>query len=626
MIRILKFIMLISRLPLSLFFSFQVKRHKLNKLSRLQTILYVTCLVAAAGLFIKLPQAQAAFAEQIAIDPRAISLANTVTADPPGISSIHYNPAGLSDLGDGNLISMGAIPASLNITTKFEADPSVEPFHDFKGDLVIDQIAGTKSTNASGRMYIPLLDITVDAMAGPVFGVSHRNPGSKWTFAYSAYAPYAGGWESGNNSPARYEGQSVTLQHLIYAGPAISYKINNNLSIGGSFGLGQSVMNVNMEMRSPNELTNITKILGDATHDMANPIFDVTIPFPLFGGGIGPYDSVGNLSFSARDDFAPSYNLGVLWEPLDWLSFGAVYQSSTKAHLSGKYKFKYNDNWQRMVAWEGSTAIMQIVSMIFDLPYEVTSEQTGYVTRDVEWPQMASVGIKLKPVKRLSLLADLHWAQWSSIKQDNFVFDQKIQLLQVLKFMGYNGGAYNMILVRNLKDTLNWSVGIEYQALDWLSLRAGYENRTASTRDEYYDALYAIPSLDYFGAGLGIKWKSIDIDLALGYMVNKSYKVPDNGSVNMNSTQLGSGLNNPYRGLNYEQETAIYMGGLKATMPLDIITGMLYKGIDLVNPFKRSASKGSLKAAGIEKPVDSSATIINNLRYEGNYYYTEDIE
>ena len=61
-----------------------------------------------------------------------------------------------------------------------------------------------------------------------------------------------------------------------------------------------------------------------------------------------------------------------------------------------------------------------------------------------------------------------------------------------------------MILTRNFKDTLNWSVGIEYQALDWLALRAGYENRTTSTLDQYYDLMYALPTLDYYGAG----WES----------------------------------------------------------------------------------------------------------------------
>jgi long-subunit fatty acid transport protein len=319
-----------------------------------------------------------------------------------------------------------------------------------------------------------------------------------------------------------------------------------------------------------------------------------------------------------------------LWDPFDWITLGVSYQSEIKSHLSGNFNFKYTDKWQNMVAWEGSTPIMQIASMVFDLPYERTAEQTGTVTMDMVFPQIVNFGIKLKPVKRLSLLGDLHWANWSTVKEYKIMFDQKIQLLQLAKFMGYNGGAYNLILARDFKDTTNWGVGIEYQALDWLALRAGYENRVSSAVDKCYDLL-SLPTLDYYGAGLGIKWKKdIDIDLAFGYMVNNSYKISNGTSVNMNSTQLGAGANVPYRGLNYVQEMSVYLGAVKVTMPLDVATGVLYKGIDLVTPSKWHAApapaKGSMKAVETGKTVDSSSKIINNLRIEEKNFYIEDSE
>ena len=126
---------------------------------------------------------------------------------------------------------------------------------------------------------------------------------------------------------------------------------------------------------------------------------------------------------------------------------------------------------------------------------------------------------------------------------------------------------------------------------------------------------------------MGIKLpNNIDIDVSIGYLVNKSYTISDHTSTNMNSTVLGSGLNNPYAGLNYEQETALYMGAIKATMPLEVVTGLLYKSIDLLTPSKwhTAPAKGSLKAAEIRKPVDSSSTIINNLRFEEKNSYIED--
>ncbi|MCE5210027.1 MAG: outer membrane protein transport protein [Deltaproteobacteria bacterium] len=619
---ILKITMFIAHLPLSVFPFFQKKVNS-NKLNRFHTCLSLIFTVVVAFLFLSFPQAEASFNESIAIDTKAISLANNVTADPPGIMSIHYNPAGLSLLGDGNYIMMGLIVPLMKKSGSFATDPDHKPFHDFQGNAIDDPVAGKDGGTEKGRMYLPLMDKTIDFLVGPGFGLSHRTPGSRWTFAYSAYAPFAGGWVYDDDDPSRYGGKALYLQHIIYAGPAVSYRVNNNISLGASFGLGQSAMGVDLDMRAPNEIVNVTKVLGDATQGMSTPIFDLTIPMPLFGGGIGPYDSIGSLTFDIRDDFSPSFNLGAMWEPLDWLSFGLCYQSPIKSHMTGKFDFQYSDEWQRMVAWSGSTALMQIISMVFDLPYEATSQQTGNVSADLEFPQMINLGMKVKPIKKLSIMGDLKWANWSSVKEDNIQFDQKIQLLQLAKFMGYAGGAYNMKLARDFSDTWNWGVGLEYQLLDWLALRAGYENRTTSTVERYYDLMYALPSLDYYGAGMGIKWNSMDINFALGYMTSKQHRVAAGTSINMNSDQLGAGLNIPYRGLSYEEKVEIFMGSVSATMPLEMVTGMVFSSIDKLTPARFKSAK---KSSEVKEPVDSSSAIIDNMRFDGKYYYTEDSE
>jgi long-subunit fatty acid transport protein len=617
---IVKIIMFIAHLPLSALPFLQRNNVNSNKSNSLHmavgaiciTITLVTC------LFLHLPQAKAAFNESMAIDTKAISLANNVTADPPGIASIHYNPAGLSLMGDGTYISLGLIPALLVKSGKFTADTDHVGFHDYNGDKLEDPIAGKEGKTSTGRMYIPILDDTAPAVVGPIFGVSHRTPGSKWTFGYTNYAQYGGGWEYGKDDPSIYGTRAAYIQHLVYAAPGVSYRINNNLSIGASFGVGQTAMGVEITMRGPNEIVNLTRILGDATKDMANPIFDVTVPMPLFGGGIGVYDHIGDISLTLRDDFSPSYNLGVLWDPFDWITFGLCYQSAIEANLSGTFSLKYSEDWQRMVAWSGSTAVMQIASIIFDLPYTATGEQTGTVSTTIKFPQIINFGIKLNPIKRLSLLAELHWAEWSAIKDNNLKFDQKIQFLQLSKFMGYTDGDWNMVVKREFKDTLNWGVGAEYQLLDWLQLRAGYENRTSSTVDDYYDLMYALPSMDYFGAGMGIKWGNIDIDLALGYMVSKKHLIAAGSSKNMNSYTLGEGINTSYRGLIYDEKMNVYMASLKATMPLDMITDPIFALL----PTKWGGPKDK-KVLDLKAPVDSSDNI-NNMRYENKYYFIED--
>jgi long-subunit fatty acid transport protein len=506
----------------------------------------------------------AVFTEQLAIDSKAISLANTVTADPPGVMSIHYNPAGLSNLPDGGVFAQGIALPVIQQTAKFTPDPD---FEGFLGGFNQDPLANTQGTNTSGKMYIPFYG-TLDFLLSPTLGFSHRKKGSRWTFALGTYAPIAIGIVHGDyDDPARFGGKSVYQQHLIYAAPTVSYRMTSSLSLGLSVGFGQSAMGAQVDMRDPNDLVALTRVLGNATEGLEIPVLsELTLPPPWFGGGVGPYDQVASMDLSLRDDFSPSYNLGLLWQPREWFSFGLCYHSAIKVNFSGDYRFDYTDVWQRMVHWFGSSPLLVNVSGMLDLPIHEVPSQSGSATAEMTFPQMLQFGIKVKPFKRLSLLADLLWSNWSVEDQDKIVFDQDIQLLRVVKLMGYTGGDRALIIKRNFRNTWTWSVGLEYQLLDWLALRCGYEKRKSSVREEYFDLLYSIPDLDYYGGGFGIKLKkNLSIDVGFAYIINKSFKIPDNGSVNLNSTEFTKPVYNPYAGLDMDLKTVSYIAAITIT-------------------------------------------------------------
>lgn len=542
------------------------------------------------------------------MDTKAIALANNVTASPPGVMSIHYNPAGLSLLGDGNFFSQGVTVPIIRKTSRFEQDPNFRGFAGWEDKK--DPVAGTEGTNTNGLMYIPFIG-PVKFLVSPALGLSHREPGSKWTFAIGQYAPFAVGLNHGRtNDPARFGGQSVYQQHLIYAAPAVSYQVNKTLSIGASVGFGQSAMGATLDMRSPSDIVSMSRVLGDATKDMEIPLVsELFFRPPWFGGGINPHDSLASAELRLRDDFSPSFNLGLMWEPCEWFSFGASYQSAIKANMRGTYKLNYSEDWQRMVNWFGSTPTLLIISGMLGLPNKAVAQQSGNVSQDMEYPQIVNLGIKVKPFPRLSILSDLHWANWSVVKRDKIVFDQKIQLLQFVKVLGYTGGDNTLLLKRNFKDTWNWGVGVEYQLLDWLTLRAGYENRTTSTQTSLFDLLYALPDLDSYGAGVGITLKNgMVIDLALGYLVNKSYKIKNNGSTNLNySADFTKPVYNPYAGLHYEQKTITYMGSFKVTMPLAVMHEMMGHQAEMVKKAFKKLNPFNWFAAEPAKPTAESA-------------------
>ncbi len=540
------------------------------------------------------------FDEQMAICARGISLANTCTADPPGIMSIHYNPAGLSDLPVGKTLDLGLTLPIILMKIKLNADPNAKTFLDGSSPNATDPkkrdpLAGKEGTTGP-LMYLPLYNDTIPFLAAPTVGLSTRESGSKWTFAIGSYVPFAAGFTHDKaDDPLRYAAKSVVQQHLIYAAPSASYKAGDNLSLGFSIGMGQTATSVSMDMRSPSDMIALTKVLGDATHGLEIPIVsELTLPSPWFGGGVAPYDKIAQLSMSLRDDFSPSYNLGILWKPKDWFAFGACYQSEIQIEQTGRYSVQHSPQFSAMMNWMRQGMILPVAASMLNLPTS-GEDQYGYCTStSFNFPQIIQAGIKLQPLNKLKFLFDLHWAQWSVLKEDRFIFDQPISLLRLVNIMGYGESPNQMVLKRNFKDTLSWSTAIEYLPTDWLTLRLGYELRPTSVRAELYDSLYALPDLHNIGTGFGIKLDNgIQFNLAFAYIFNNSYSVPNGSSVQMNSDDWTKPVYNPFVGLDYIQKTQIYIFSANTSMPLDLFVQGTKTGIkavtnifSMLNPFK----------------------------------------
>jgi len=551
----------------------------------------------------------AAFAENPFVDAKGIGLANNCTAIPPGHMSAHYNPAGLSKVAEGAMFSNGLGVPFITQTGSFKADadwkgllngtwgPDAEynPNDPTAAHGGRDPLDGKKGTNESAKMYIPFIG-PIDFALAPNLGLSNRDPGSKWTFAYTNYAPYGGGLSHNDKKdPLRYGVKNLYLQHLIYAGPVVSYKISDELSFGFMAGLGQTAMGLSIDSRSPNEMVALTRMIGDATRDLDIPVVSQqTLPPPFLGGGLGPYEDNVSIQFDVRDDFSPNFNLGFLWEPNNYFGFGLNYQSQITSDMTGKYKVDYSEQWQRHIDWNGSTSYTLQTAGMLDIPYIGVPYQSGTVTGKQKFPQRIDFGIKVSPINRLRLLTDLHWSNWAIDTQNRFTFDQRIQLLRVAKLLGYTGGDYTLVVDRNMRDTWHWGVGMEFDVSERLTLRCGYERRPTSTNPDLRDAIYFLSGdVDYYGAGLTFKAKKgITLDFAVGYLTDNGVEAVNNSSSNFNSTDFTK-IISPYAGLDYEQDTTLMCIAGGITMPLAVQMELIHNDIQkvkkllyILNPFK----------------------------------------
>lgn len=523
-------------------------------------------------------QGSAGLFEQLAVETRANSLGNAVTADPQGPISAHYNPAGL-DRVRGTEASMGmAIIPVLNFKGKFTQgiDPSTgklwAPFGGIFNNGIDPEAGHESATNPS--IELPFTG-ALPMLTAPYLGVVHHAPDSPFAYGFSLYVPYGAGMDHTDPSdPYRFLGKRMSLLRMTM-GPAISYRVAKSLSIGASFGLGLASMGFETRMRSPNDLVAMTGALGDATRGLEIPIIsELTLPPPWFGGGIGAYEDIGGLKFFAEDNLTTSFNIGLLWEPVSWFAAGGVYQSESKAEMKGKYNMSYSQSMQNTINWLGSSPTTIIMASMLDLPTHCPPEVNGNMSVGVVFPARAQLGVKLQPHRRIKFLADAHWTQWSAWKSIDIVFDRDNELMRLVKLMGYTGGSRTLRLVNNFKDVWHFSYGMELQPFDFLTLRLGYEDRPTSVQDDYFGPI-PMTDMKLYSAGLGIalppperKYKGLfglmmhmlhpnKVDLGFTWM-DSEYKVRFNQSKNFNSTDFTHIIYSPFAGLEYEQKITAY--------------------------------------------------------------------
>lgn len=542
-------------------------------------------------------EARASLSEQIAIDSKAVSLANTVTSSPPGIMSIHYNPAGLSQLNDGQQCFISVKAMLLEISGKFEADPEFPGF--LGGRYNDDPLDGKKGKTSHLRVRAPFIDeidVPGGAIAAPIaFGFSYRKEHSPWTFANGFYPPYVGGFAHNDaDDPMVYGGKALYIQHFVYLSPSFSYQFSDDFAAGLSIGIGQSALGAEFDIRAPNELVALTSELGETSSDLDIPILSQLVaPAPWFGGGINPYDPIAQVKFKIRDDFTPSYNIGMLWEPAKWFTLGLCYQSEVRAKMRGEYVAALGENFQNAISWLGSSPTTLVMAQVLGLPTESKQYEKGYCMVEFVLPRRIQAGITLRPFKSLKLMTDMHWTEGSVNKYLGVHFDQDMQVFQFIRILGYSGGSRSLVAELNMKNTLHFSYAAEFQALDWLSLRCGYEGRESSVRDDYFTLLAPFPDLHIYAAGAGVTFKNgLQIDFGGSYICNKGYKIPNNSSKQLNSTNFTDIVYNPYAGLNYEQDLEIFELGMTFTMPVSVMGQGIDRAftlterlIDRVTPF-----------------------------------------
>jgi long-chain fatty acid transport protein len=137
-------------------------------------------------------------------------------------------------------------------------------------------------------------------------------------------------------------------------------------------------------------------------------------------------------------------NVGLMYQPADWVRFGVSYRSGIKiAATNGTVDFNVSSPF-------GSRFPDQHFKASIQLPHVVLG------------------GVRFWPKKNLSLELDAQWVQWSSYDRLRFELDKGLAL---------GPAAKQMVLEeqKNYKDAIQLRVGMDWEIIDkYLSLRLGF--------------------------------------------------------------------------------------------------------------------------------------------------------
>ena len=516
--------------------------------------------------------AHATLTENIAVSPVAMSLGNAVTADPPGLDSIHFNPAGLARI-KADTRSDTIFGAVLRTTADFHQPAGFDI-----GGYTEDPLAGTHSDHNKQAIFIPIAGVPSPRLPLAVaagLALSWHNEGSPWTFATGTYVPQAVGIDrtKNPNDPARFDGKQVVIQRLVYLSPSVGYQVNDQFSLGFAVPIAHQGFALDTEMRFPNKLLGIIGKLQDAwCGNSGNPLD--TLGFGLCGtdengqqsGRLRPFQSVGEMRFSGTSPADVTFNVGALWTPSPSLGFGAVYQSGSKTVITGDYNFHANPMLPEFVRHMYSSLFGPIVAAMFGFPTHIPTDQGGNFTLVMPYPAHWQFGLKAKPLDGVQFNVDAGWTDWAKWDKLTFQFDQNVNLLDMARLFG-QADSSKLVIPRGYRSVWSMGYGMQLDVWDGVKLRLGYEPRKSSVPTNKIDLIAPMPELPIKSIGLSYEMKN-GMKLESGFSYAKGrYNVPANTDCNLNCTDFFNVIYNPYAGLDVSGTLVLRYFGLKITQP-----------------------------------------------------------
>ena len=240
---------------------------------------------------------------------------------------------------------------------------------------------------------------------------------------------------------------------------------------------------------------------GELTYITINPVVAWEI-FPSLSMAAGPMVNYVDMNMEQGLDTFPQpvnyyrfngtgwsagYNLGLRWQALEQLSFGATFRSSAKVKLDGQTEFQ-------------------------EPPFIPSSSRSANM--DLNFPMCAVVGVSYRPTPKWNLEFDASYTDWSSFGSNNIYQANPPPGLKTV-----------------VPVTLDWQpswmyeFGVTRYFENCWNVSAGYCFSGNSVPNSYYTPLAADMDRHFFSVGTGYKGGHLSFDVAYQFGYAKTQTV-----------------------------------------------------------------------------------------------------
>lgn len=502
---------------------------------------------------------------------KAIGLGHAVTADPPGIDSIHFNPAGLTKL-KGRQSHLKVVAGTFSIDMEFgDYDPATSAMIEdytkqgyFPASYYVNDAYHSSSTTEGASLMLPFFGMTdVPLLLAPLGGGSYSPAGSKITYATNVYSPMMVGFYRAEDDPGRWIGQRMSFMQITYFSPSFAYQVNDELSFGVAMTFNHGGVGFELPFRGGNPSIFGLGELQATTLDCANA--SPANPRPtdfLCGGTFTPYEELGYLAMEVETPMAIGFNVGLLWEATSWLNLGVSYVAPIPMSLEGDFTWTSSESWLGFVVPLAQSSLYgSLESLVEAIGYSLPDTSTvteGKATLDIEMPELLNLGASIQLTPKIKLNVDYKYSGWSSWEDLPLVFSKPINFLRLAEFVG-ESTRDSLVFPLGLEDTWNWAVGMEYQWSDRTVLRCGVEDRPTSLPSGGYTPLLPMGSGKLYGVGIGITLdKGGVMDFGIAYFKN-SLDMPSGTSPLGNDTDPLNFIYNPFFGTDIKTDLSVLL-------------------------------------------------------------------